>query len=154
MSKREVVYDFQRLRDYALWYYFRYFPSNKKLQMKLSEKSYQDRELAQKVFNDIEHLLEEDKIIESKIKNYIFRNKNVSYIQLKMSEKQFQKEKVELFLRESIHIDDGSILSKTFLLKKIENYRQKGKSQLYIKNSLVDRREDISIVEECLSEVF
>jgi hypothetical protein len=122
--------------------------------MKLSEKSYQDRELAQKVFNDIEHLLEEDKIIESKIKNYIFRNKNVSYIQLKMSEKQFQKEKVELFLRESIHIDDGSILSKTFLLKKIENYRQKGKSQLYIKNSLVDRREDISIVEECLSEVF
>jgi hypothetical protein len=50
MSKREVVYDFQRLRDYALWYYFRYFPSNKRLQIKLQEKSRHEPELAPKVF--------------------------------------------------------------------------------------------------------
>ena len=154
MGKREVVYDFQRLRDYALWYYFRYFPSNKKLMMKLVEKSKLEPELAPRVFSDIEHLLEEDKIIESKIKNYIFRNKNVSYIRLKMIEKSFPRQKIEKFLVEDIWIDDGSLLNKDFLLKKIENYRQKGKSKLYIKNKLVDRKEDKSIVEECLNEVF
>ena len=154
MGKREVVYDFQRLRDYAFWYYFRYFPSNKKLMMKLAEKSKQEPELAPKVFSDIEHLLEEDKIIESKIKNYIFRNKNVSYIRLKMIEKYFTREKIEKFLVEEIWINNGSLLNKSFLLRKIENYKQKGKSILYIRNKLVDRKEDSCIVEECLNGVF
>jgi len=122
--------------------------------MKLVEKSKLEPELAPRVFSDIEHLLEEDKIIESKIKNYIFRNKNVSYIRLKMIEKSFPRQKIEKFLVEDIWIDDGSLLNKDFLLKKIENYRQKGKSKLYIKNKLVDRKEDKSIVEECLNEVF
>jgi len=70
--------------------------------MKLVEKSKLEPELAPRVFSDIEHLLEEDKIIESKIKNYIFRNKNVSYIRLKMIEKSFPRQKIEKFLVEDI----------------------------------------------------
>jgi SOS response regulatory protein OraA/RecX len=124
------------------------------LQIKLQEKSRHEPELAPKVFWDIKHLLEEDKIIESKIKNYIYRNKNVSYIRSKMREKYFQADKVEAFLREEVWIDEGSILNKVHLLKKIENYKQKGKSQLYIRNKLIDRTEDKNIVEECLNEVF
>ena len=122
--------------------------------MKLVEKSKLEPELAPRVFSDIEHLLEEDKIIESKIKNYIFRNKNVSYIRLKMIEKYFPREKIEKFLVEEIWINNGSLLNKSFLLRKIENYKQKGKSILYIRNKLVDRKEDSCIVEECLNGVF
>jgi len=94
-------YSPQRLRDYALWYYFHYYPSNKRLLEKLSEKG--RREDALRVFSDIEHLLQEDDIIASKIENYIFLHKNYKYIRNKMFEKGFPKDKIESFLEKYIH---------------------------------------------------
>jgi len=38
----------ERLKDYALWYYFRYYPSNARLVQKLNEKGSQED--AEKVF--------------------------------------------------------------------------------------------------------
>jgi len=94
-------YSFQRLKDYALWYYFRYYPSNKKLLRKLEEKGSQED--AQKVFQEIKHLLQEEQIIAAKIDNYIFRNKNYRYIRQKMTEKLFPKDRVENYLEKYIH---------------------------------------------------
>jgi hypothetical protein len=33
-----MKYDYERLKNYAIWYYFKYFPSAKKLKEKLQEK--------------------------------------------------------------------------------------------------------------------
>jgi hypothetical protein len=89
-------YSFQRLKDYALWYYFRYYPSNTKLLRKLEEKG--SREDSEKVFQEIQRLLQEEQIIAAKIDNYIFRNKNYRYIRQKMTEKLFPKDGVENYL--------------------------------------------------------
>ncbi len=90
------AYTPQRLKDYALWYYFRYYPSNKKLLRKLQEKGNADD--AKQVFEAIKHLLQEEEIIQAKIDNYIFHNKNYRYIRQKMREKLFPKEKTEAYL--------------------------------------------------------
>ena len=67
-------YSFQRLKDYALWYYFRYYPSNARLLQKLREKGSKTDSV--QVFSDIKHLLQEEEIIKAKIDNYNFK-KNI-----------------------------------------------------------------------------
>lgn len=147
-------YNFQRLKDYCLWYYFRYFPSNKRLENKLLEKSNWDKELVNKVISEIKHLLEEENIIRSKIKNYLFRNKNLKYIKQKLYEKLFQKVFIEEILQNE-YIEEGkSLLSENFVERKILFYKNKGKSRNYISNKLIERKEDIQIVEKALENVF
>lgn len=85
-----MIYNYDNLKNYALWYYFRYFPSNNKLINKLNEKSL-DSQLSIQVFNDIKHLLKEDEIIKTKIDNYISRNKNLNYIKKNFYKSFFQK---------------------------------------------------------------
>lgn len=126
-------YSQQRLKDYALWYYFRYYPSNNRLLQKLREKG--STENTEQVFKDILHLMQEDEIIKAKIDNYIFRNKNYRYIRQKMREKLFNSEKVESYLEKYINSGE-SILDENFLRKKIENYISKGKSRYYIFQTL------------------
>ena len=93
----EKKYTPQRLKDYALWYYFRYYPSNARLLQKLNEKW--ETEDAQKIYWEILNLTQEDEIIKAKIDNYIFRNKNYRYIRQKMREKLFPSEKTESYLK-------------------------------------------------------
>jgi hypothetical protein len=81
-----MKYTYETLKNYALWYYFRYFPSNKVLFDKLNEKT-EDHELSKKVYKNIEHLLNEKQVIEDKIRLYLMRNKNLRYIKLKLLEK-------------------------------------------------------------------
>jgi len=99
---KEVITTFTRLKDYSLWYYFKYLPSIKKLENKLLEKTMQNRELVEEVFEDIKHLFQEEQIIESKVKVYLFRNKNLSYIKGKLREKLFDKELVNKILEQNI----------------------------------------------------
>ena len=94
-------YSPQRLKDYALWYYFRYYPSNGRLLQKLGEKGSEENSLA--IFNELEHLLQEEEIIKAKIDNYIFRNKNYRYIRQKMREKLFETQSVEKYLEKYIN---------------------------------------------------
>ena len=145
--------DFDGLREYALWYYFRYFPSNKKLEHKLLEKSNYAKDLVDSILKDIKSLLKEDEIIKDKIKNYILRNKNLSYIRRKLLEKLFPKDKLELFLNSELDLS-RSILNRESVIKKIENYKQKGKSILYIKQKLVERSEDKVLIDSCVEDVF
>lgn len=144
----------QRLKDYALWYYFRYFPSNKKLENKLLEKTEQNRELVMQVLSEISHLLQEKEIIRSKIKNYLFKNKNLNYIKQKLREKLFPNNTVEEILNSEFLEEGKSILDPFSVRKKIENYKQKGKSITYIKQKLIERSEDKSLVESWIKEAF
>lgn len=148
---QEKKYNYQRLKDYALWYYFRYYPSNARLLQKLWEKGRQED--TQKVFGEISHLLQEEEIIRAKIDNYIFRNKNYRYIRQKMAEKLFPKESVEKYLERYLESWE-SILDESFLRKKIENFILKGKSRNYIFQKLWETREDREKLKILLEEYF
>lgn len=141
----------QRLKDYALWYYFRYYPSNARLLQKLNEKW--DPEDATSVFKDIQHLTQEGEIIKAKIDNYIFRNKNYRYIRQKMREKLFPSEKTEGYLEEYINTWE-SILDEDFLRRKIEIGISKGKSRYHIFQKLWETKQDREVLEVLLQEYF
>lgn len=147
----QILYNFQRLKNYAEWYYFRYFPSDKKLLQKLQQKG--SEEDAQKVFSDMKHLLVEDRTLESLIENYIFRHKNFRYITQKMREKGFPTEKVENYLMQYKESWE-SLLWESYLLKKVENLLQKGKSQQYIFQKLTETPEDKLLLENIFETHF
>ncbi len=144
-------YSYQRLRDYALWYYFRYYPSDAKLMQKLQEKG--KREDAGKVFWEIQHMLQEDEIIASKIESYIFRNKNYRYIRQKMREKLFPLEAVNTYL-EKYETHWESILSHDFLTRKIQTLYARGKSTRHVFQTLWETREDREKIEQILKADF
>lgn len=148
---KEKEYSPQRLKDYALWYYFRYYPSNKKLLTKLKEKGSTDN--AEKIFQKISNLLQEDEIIRAKIENYIFRNKNYRYIEQKMAEKLFPRDKVSQYL-ETYKNSWKSLLSDQYLEKKIVWFIKKGKSKNYILQKLWETPLDKEKIELFLNQNY
>jgi hypothetical protein len=53
MKKKEIITQYQRGKDYTLWYYFRYYPSINKLKRKLREKTLNNHELIEKIFDEV-----------------------------------------------------------------------------------------------------
>lgn len=88
-----------QLRNYAEWYYTKYFPSKRMLQEKLSERG-EEEEVVSRVMCDLESLIVEDKIIESRIHAYISSGKTERYIRTKLRQKKFDTELTEKLLTE------------------------------------------------------
>ena len=156
----------QKIVDYAIWYYLKYFPSKKALEKKLFEKFWPNSE-KWKVYwwiweKEIDFILNqkmssiifEEEVAKSKIRNYIEKNKNFSYIKTKMFQKYFDKELVLLILREEYNFENETLLNEEKLKKQIILLKQKGKSKNYIKNKFMERNQDKDLVENILSEVF
>lgn len=156
----------QKIVDYAIWYYLKYFPSKKALEKKLFEKFWPNSE-KWKVYwwiweKEIDFILNqkmssiifEEEVAKSKIRNYIEKNKNFSYIKTKMFQKYFDKELVLLILREEYNFENETLLNEEKLKKRIILLKQKGKSKNYIKNKFLERSQDKDLVENILSEVF
>lgn len=148
-----MKYNFETLKNYALWYYFRYFPSSKKLLQKLEEKI-QDQELPKKVFGNISHLINDKQVIGDKIRLYLMRNKNLKYIKNKLILAWFDKYLVEEILQNDFLEEWESLLSKKSLYIKIENYKNAGKSIQYIRQKLIERQEDRELIEWIIEEIF
>ena len=96
----------------------------------------------------------EEEVAKSKIRNYIEKNKNFSYIKTKMFQKYFDKELVLRILREEYNFENETLLNEEKLKKQIILLKQKGKSKNYIKNKFLERSQDKDLVENILSEVF
>lgn len=156
----------QKIVDYAIWYYLKYFPSKKALEKKLFEKFWPNSE-KWKVYwwiweKEIDFILNqkmssiifEEEVAKSKIRNYIEKNKNFSYIKTKMFQKYFDKELVLLILREEYNFENETLLNEEKLKKQIILLKQKGKSKNYIKNKFLERSQDKDLVKNILSEVF
>lgn len=156
----------QKIVDYAIWYYLKYFPSKKALEKKLFEKFWPNSE-KWKVYwwiweKEIDFILNqkmssiifEEEVAKSKIRNYIEKNKNFSYIKTKMFQKYFDKELVLLILREEYNFENETLLNEEKLKKQIILFKQKEKSKNYIKNKFLERSQDKDLVENILSEVF
>ena len=156
----------QKIVDYAIWYYLKYFPSKKTLEKKLFDKFWPNSE-KWKVYwwiweEEIDFILNqkmssiifEEEVAKSKIRNYIEKNKNFSYIKTKMFQKYFDKELVLRILREEYNFENETLLNEEKLKKQIILLKQKGKSKNYIKNKFLERSQDKDLVENILSEVF
>jgi hypothetical protein len=98
------TYTFDSLKNYALWYYFKYFVSPKKLIQKLKEKS-KDTDLPEKVFENIKYLIDEKQVISDKIRLYLLANKNYTYIKNKLAEKLFDKTLVKEILEKDFFLE-------------------------------------------------
>ncbi len=156
----------QKIVDYAIWYYLKYFPSKKALEKINYEKFWPNSE-KWKIYwwiweKEIDFILNqkmssiifEEKVAKSKIRNYIEKNKNFSYIKTKMFQKYFDKELVLRILREEYNFENETLLNEEKLKKQIILLKQKGKSKNYIKNKFLERSQDNILGENILSEVF
>ncbi len=100
-----------QLRNYAEWYYTKYFPSRKMLYEKLLFHS-EEEDLVERVMADLSSLIVEDKVIESRIHTYLSLGKTARYIRTKLAQKKFDMALVDQFLSE-----------KNDIIKNPETYR-------------------------------
>ncbi|MDD5770507.1 MAG: RecX family transcriptional regulator [Candidatus Gracilibacteria bacterium] len=148
-----MKYTKETLKNYSLWYYFKYFPSTKKLLSKLIEKS-KDEKLSNEILKDISHLIDENRVIKDKINIYLIRNKNLNYIRQKLILAGFEKNLISEILQNDFLEEDKSLLNKNSVFVKVSNYKNAGKSISYIKQKLIERDEDIELVNQVIDETF
>ena len=147
----------QKIVDYAIWYYLKYFPSKKFWPNSEKWKVYWwiwEKEIDFILNQKMSSIIFEEEVAKSKIRNYIEKNKNFSYIRTKMFQKYFDKELVLRILREEYNFENETLLNEEKLKKQIILLKQKGKSKNYIKNKFLERSQDKDLVENILSEVF
>lgn len=151
--RKEIITTFQRGKDYTLWYYFRYYPSINRLKEKLNEKTCNNIELINQIFKNIWHLFNDVEILDTKIQNLIFRNKNKRYIITNLVQKKFNKDDIHNTLNK--YCTEGeSLLTENFIERKILQFISKNKSKQYISNKLIEQPEDREIVEKLLSKIY
>ena len=156
----------RRIIDYALWYYLRYYPSQNKLRRKLNQKFWPASEKWKKYGwikeNEIDYIIEEklrniiqeEEVIKSKIKNYIWKNKNLNYIKGKLREKLFDKDVVEELLISEFIVEWESLMEEDYLRRQVVILKRKWKSKMYIKQKFIERSEDRGMVEKVIEEIY
>jgi len=156
----------QKIIDYAIWYYLRYYPSQKKLARKLTEKFWPNSEKWKKYgginSDEIDYILDkkmrniisEREVCRSKIKNFIWKNKNISYIKNNLRQKLFEADMIEEILQIDFQSDEQSLLIPEKVEKKILEFQRKWKSIWYIKQKLIERSLDKELVNTIISEYF
>lgn len=117
------------------------------------DKAKADSDLMIDVYQSIEHLMQEREVLDAKIKNYLWKNKNIFYIKNNLRAKKFETNMIQELLEENVDISK-SVLSESFIVKKIQNYISKNKSKNYIKNTLIERKEDREVVENMLEKLY
>lgn len=151
--RKEIITTFQRGRDYTLWYYFRYYPSVNRLKEKLNEKTYNNTELIDQIFKDVWYLFKDLEVLDSKVQNLIFRNKNKRYIITNLVQKKFSK--VDIYNTLDKYSTQGeSLLTENFIERKIIQLINKNKSKQYIRNKLIEQPEDKVVVEKILWKIY
>lgn len=144
----------EKLKEYALWYYFKYFPSKRRLFDKVFSKSWKDESLSTSILWEIDHLIDEEKNIESRIHFCLDRNKNKRYIMTNLLTKGYDKYIVEKKLKQLLEEKWGSLLDTSYVQHKVLMYKEKGKSKGYVLSKMIESREDRSILEGIIDEVY
>ncbi|NUJ97923.1 hypothetical protein HGA92_04015 [Candidatus Gracilibacteria bacterium] len=151
---KKIIQDKEVLKNYAIFYYLKYFPSIKKLEEKLGEKSGGDKNFISQIIESLKSIIDEKTNIENRIKYMLDRHKNLSYIKQNLMQKNFDKALVEEILKRDFLKDGESLLDTEYIRRKIISYKEKGKSKNYIKSKLIEREEDKKEVLTILDEIF
>ncbi len=151
---KKIIQDKELLKNYAIFYYLKYFPSIKKLEEKLWEKSWWDKNLISQIIENLKSIIDEKANIENRIRYMLDRHKNLNYIRQNLSQKKFDKALVDEILKRNFLKDGESLLDTEYIRRKIISYKEKGKSKNYIKSKLIEREEDKKEVLTILDEIF
>lgn len=131
----------QRIIDYAIWYYLKYYPSVNRLKQKLklrygpeSEKGLKYwwigvEEIEYIISEKLKNIIVEEEVIVSKIRSYKNRGKSKLYIKQKLFERQENKDLIDKYLQEAF-ID--------WELEQIKKEFEKIKSG-YNRNKIIER---------------
>ncbi len=103
----------QKIIDYAIFYYLKYYPSPKKLALKLREKFWEKSENWQKYWGigeeeidyiikeRLKDIIQEDEVIQSKIRYFVRKGKSKLYIRQKLFERQEDKDLIDKYIMEA-----------------------------------------------------
>lgn len=144
--------DYTQILNYATKYYLRYYPSRARLIEKIQEKFHPSNKALSDVLHILEDIIVEEQVIDAKIRHYIERWKNISYIKLKLIQKKFDSDIVLWKIQKLI--DSGTILGYENTMQKVLLYYEKNKSKNYVRNKLIERPSDRSLVESAIAEIY
>lgn len=127
----------QKIIDYAIWYYLKYYPSPEKLRRKLVEKFWPnsekwkiygwifDEEIDFILNEKMKSIIQEEEVIKSKIRNYKQKWKSKLYIKQKLFERMENKELIDIHITEAfIDWEEELVLKEYEKIKdKIKNYK-------------------------------
>ena len=150
--KKEKYYsDYQPLKNYAIKYINRYYPTIKQLENQLYKKT-NNPETINKVIEKILFMINEELMINTLIDNLKFRWKNINYISTKLYNKKFDtlliKEKLELIKSE------WTLLNKYNLENKVKIYKNKWKSKSEVAKKLIERDIDKELVYSIIENIY
>jgi len=127
----------QRIIDYTIRYYLKYYPSPRKLEFKLrfkfgpnSEKGKKywwinEEEIRYIIDEKLKNILQEEEVIQSKIRVFKDRWKSKLYIKQKLFERQENKELSEKFLEEAFLEGEEENIKKEYEKLKNKYNREK-----------------------------
>lgn len=156
----------QRITDYAIWYYLRYYPSTKKMVSKLNEKFgpnsekwkrywwINSEEISYILEEKLRNIIQEKEVCRSKIKSQINKSKNKNYIINNLLQKLFEKDMILEILEDEFHSEEESLLDRNKIQRKIILLQQKGKSKNYVRQKFIERSLDKQLIESIILEVF
>ncbi|EKD66757.1 MAG: hypothetical protein ACD_49C00014G0011 [uncultured bacterium (gcode 4)] len=141
---------FETLKNYALWYYLRYYPSIWKLVKKLEQKT-QNRENIKKLLIELKDDFREEYLLEIKIQELLDKWKSQRFITNKLIQKDFKKEDIEKILLNLTQKSENNFKSYTYIKQKIELYLDK-KSIKNITYWLLQSWFDKEIISQIIDE--
>ena len=141
-----------QLRNYAEWYYMKYFPSRIFLREKLERKT-DDRELVEKVMNDLDWIIVEEKNIESRAHEYASLGKTSRYIRSKLLQKKFDTYMIDIALEWEHEILKNPETYRPHIKKIVQKGIQKWSSKKSLRYELQMKYPDArEIIWEILSD--
>lgn len=139
------------LRWYAIDYINRYSPSKNQLKDQLIKKT-KNREVVNKVFQDVEKYINEELMVNALVEQLKQRWKNLSFISQKLYNKKYDWELIKNTINE---IKTGwSLLQEYTLEEKIKYYQNKGLSRNAIYMKFYERWEDKEVLNGFLDKYF
>lgn len=156
----------QKIIDYAIWYYLRYYPSTQKLRNKLDEKFGPNSEKGKRywwidsqvidyiISEKLRNIILESEVCRSKIKWLVNKSKNKNYIVNNLLQKLFNKDMILDILENEFDSEETSLLEYEKMKRKIALLEQKGKSKNYVRQKFIERSLDKQIIEDILWEIY
>ena len=141
----------QRIIDYSIWYYLRYYPSPKKLEHKLRMKFWPDSEKWKKYWwitdEEIEYILSEKlrniiqeiEVIQAKIRSYKNKWKSKLYIKQKLYERLENRDLIEQYLEEAFIEWELELVQKEYEKIKDKLNNKKDLTEFEKKQKLIER---------------
>ncbi|MCK9272298.1 RecX family transcriptional regulator [Candidatus Gracilibacteria bacterium] len=141
---------FETLKNYALWYYLRYYPSIGKLVKKLEQKT-QNKENIKKLLIELKDDFREEYLLEIKIGELLDKGKSQRFIISKLIQKDFKKDDIEKILLNLTPKSENNFKSYAYIKQKIELSLNK-KSIKNIVCSLLQSGFDKEIISQIIEE--